>query len=417
MPEERHSIIVVGAGVVGIACAVHLLRDGHRVTIVDRGAPGEACSFGNAGVLASYGCLPVSHPGLVWSVPGMLLSPSGVLRIRWRYWLALFPWLVKFLRAGSMDRMQSSARALSFLVSGSLEQHRDLAKGTEVEALLRPAPLVYAYADESKLASGLQSWEWRRPYGVDYRVVRGEALRELEPALSPDLPCAVVVDDCGHTTNPARLVKGLARYAQAHGATLLERDVLDIRPHESGGARLTTDAGDMLSEKVVIAAGAWSGTLTARCGEPVPLEAERGYHVVLRDPGVAPRAIVGSASGKFLATPMEDGLRLAGTSEFAGLDAAPDYRRAEVLRRQARDLFPDANIDDYSQWMGPRPSLPDSLPVLGASRRHRGIYYAFGHQHVGLTCAPRSGRLIADLIAGRTPNIDLEPYRIDRFQA
>jgi D-amino-acid dehydrogenase len=417
MQEVRHSITVVGAGVVGIACAVHLLRDGHRVTIVDRSAPGEACSFGNAGVLASYGCLPVSHPGLVWSVPGMLLRPTGALSIRWRYWLTLFPWLVKFLRAGRMHRMQSSARALSFLVAGSLEQHRDLARGTGVETLLRPAPLVYAYADERKLAEGLMSWEWRRPYGVDPRVVRGEALRELEPALSPHLPCAVVIDDCGHTTDPARLVKGLASYAQRNGATLLERDVLDIRPRESGGVLVTTDAGDMLSEKVVIAAGAWSGKLAARCGEPVPLEAERGYHVVLRNPGVAPRSIVGSASGKFLATPMDDGLRLAGTSEFAGLDAAPDYRRAEVLRRQARDLFPDANIDDYSQWMGPRPSLPDSLPVIGASRRHAGVYYAFGHQHVGLTCAPRTGRLIADLIAGRVPNIDLDAYRIDRFGA
>jgi D-amino-acid dehydrogenase len=149
----------------------------------------------------------------------------------------------------------------------------------------------------------------------------------------------------------------------------------------------------------------------------VPLEAERGYHVMLHDPGVTPRAIVGSAEGKFLATPMQDGLRLAGTSEFAGLDAAPDYRRAEVLRRQARDLFPDANIDDYSHWMGPRPSLPDSLPVIGRSRHHAGIFYAFGHQHVGLTCAPRTGRLIADLVAGRRSNIDLEPYRVDRFQS
>jgi D-amino-acid dehydrogenase len=415
MHEERHSITVLGAGIVGIACAVHLLRDGHRVTIVDRAAPGEACSFGNAGVFASYGCLPVSLPGLAWSVPGMLFRPDGALSIRWRYWLTLFPWLVKFVRAGRMDRMQSSARALSFLVTGSLEEHRQLAKGTGVEPLLRPAPLVYAYADERSLAGGLKSWNWRRPYGVDPRVVRGAELRELEPALSANLPCAVVIDDCGHTTDPSRLVKGLAEYAQSEGATLLKRNVFDIQPQDGGGLRLVTDDGDILTERLVIAAGAWSGKLAARCGEPVPLEAERGYHVVLRDPGVEPRAIVGSAKGKFLATPMEEGLRLAGTSEFAGLDAAPDYRRAEVLRRQARDLFPDVRIDDYSQWMGPRPSLPDSLPVIGRSRRLAGIYYAFGHQHVGLTCAPRTGRLIADLIAGRRPNIDLEPYRVDRF--
>ncbi len=415
MRANTHSITVLGAGVIGIACAVHLLRDGHRVTIVDRLSPGEACSFGNAGVFASYACLPVSLPGLVWSVPGMLFDPAGALTIRWRYWLTLFPWLVRFVRAGSMDRMQSSARALSILVSDSLEQHRDLARGAGVDDLLRAAPLVYAYADEASLSKGIESWNWRRPHGVEPRVVRGAELRELEPALSTHLPCAVVIDDCGYTTNPSRLVKGLADYAQKQGATLLERNVVDIHPRDAGGVRLSADGGDMLTETLVIAAGAWSGQLAARCGEAVPLEAERGYHVTLHDPGVMPRTIVGSAKGKFLATSMDEGLRLAGTAEFAGLDAPPDYRRAEVLRAQARDLFPDVNIDDYSQWMGQRPALPDSLPVIGSSRRHTGIYYAFGHQHVGLTCAPKTGRLIADLVAGRTPDIDPEPYRVDRF--
>ena len=415
MGQAKHSITVLGAGIVGIACAVHLLRDGHRVTIIDRLPPGEACSSGNAGVFASHACLPVSVPGLAWSVPGMLFDPAGALTIRMGYWLSLFPWLVKFLRAGRMDRMQSSARALSLLVSDSLEQHRELARGAGVDHLLRPAPLVYAYADEVSLSKGMPGWEWRRPHGVTPRVVRGAELRELEPALSTKLACAVVIDDCGHTTNPSRLVKGLAEYAQRQGATLLQRDVVDIHPLDDGGVRLSTDDGDIVSEKVVIAAGAWSGSLAARCGEKVPLEAERGYHVMLRNPGVTLRSIVGSAKGKFLATPMDEGLRLAGTSEFAGLDAAPDYGRAELLRRQARELFPDANTDDFSQWMGHRPSLPDSVPVIGQSQRHAGIFYAFGHQHVGLTCAPKTGRLIADLVAGRTPNIDLVPYRVDRF--
>lgn len=417
MGDGKHSITVLGAGIVGVACALHLLRDGHRVTIVDRLTPGEACSSGNAGIFASYACLPVSHPGLVWSVPGMLLDPAGPLTIRLGYWLTLFPWLVRFLRAGRMDRMQASARSLGFLVGDSFEQHRDLARGAGLDHLLRPAPFAYAYGSEGGLAKELESWRWRRPLGVDYRIVRGGELRELEPSLSPDLPCAVVVDDCGHTTDPSRLVKGLAEHAQAQGATLLQREVLDLRPRADGGVLIATDDGDIESDRVVIAAGAWSGDLSARCGESVPLEAERGYHVMLRDPGVRPRAIVGSARGKFVATPMDGGLRLAGTSEFAGLDAPPDYRRAEVLRRQVRELFPDANIDDYSRWMGQRPTLPDSLPVIGPSQKHPGIYYAFGHQHVGLTAAPKTGRLIADLIAGRTPNVDVDAFRVDRFQS
>ena len=258
MSKDRQSITVLGAGIIGIACAVHLLRDGHRVTIIDRLPPGEACSFGNAGVFANYGCLPVSVPGLAWSVPGMLFHPAGALTIRLGYWLTLFPWLVKFLRAGRMDRMQSSAHALSLLVSDSLEQHRDLARGAGIDHLLRPAPLVYAYGDEVSLSKGMPGWDWRRPYGVTPRVVRGAELRELEPALSPKLPCAVVIDDCGHTTDPSQLVKGLAEYAQRQGATMLQRDVMDIHPLDAGGVRLSTDDGDVVCENLVIAAGAWS---------------------------------------------------------------------------------------------------------------------------------------------------------------
>ena len=226
------------------------------------------------------------------------------------------------------------------------------------------------------------------PYGVNARVVRGAELRELEPALSPALPCAVVIDDCGHTTDPSRLVKGLAEYAQRQGATMLQRDVVDIHPLDDGGVRLSTDDGDILCEKLVIAAGAWSGNAGCamrRTGAP-------GGRTWLSRHAARPggRAAFHRrlGEGKFLATPMDGGLRLAGTSEFAGLDAAPDYGRAELLRRQARELFPDVNIDDFSQWMGQRPSLPDSVPVIGhIATPRRDSYYAFGHQHVGLTCA------------------------------
>lgn len=415
MNGDGQSVTVVGAGIVGIACAIHLLRDGHDVTVVDRLAPGEACSYGNAGVLASYAVLPVSHPGLLWSVPGMLMNPRGPLAIRMGYLPALFPWLVRFVRAGSMARMQASARAIAYLVEDSLEQHLDLARGAGVDHLLRPVRFIYAYAGEESLARGLAGWDWRKPFGVRFRVARGAELRELEPALSPELSCAVVIDECGQTTDPGALVKGLARHAAASGATLLQRDVLDIRPREGGGVVLDTDDGPIASDRVVVAAGAWSGRLAERCGEPVPLEAERGYHAVLTDPGVMPGAIVGSASGKFIATPMDAGLRLAGTSEFAGLDAPPDFRRADVLRSQVRAMFPGVSTDAYTEWMGQRPTLPDSLPVIGPSGRIPGVYYAFGHQHVGLTTAPRTGRLVADLVAGRRPNVDVAPYRIDRF--
>jgi D-amino-acid dehydrogenase len=412
---SRESVTVLGAGIVGIACAIHLQRDGHRVTVVDRLVPGEACSFGNAGILATYACLPIFEPGLIWKVPGMLKDPEGPLAIRFRYLPYLAPWLLRFVRAGRADRRESSAKALRMLVGGAVERHQDLARGSDAVSLLVPSPLVYAYGDEASLAADESSWALRRRMGVPIRVVKGAELRELEPALSPDLGCAVVMEDCGYTTNPSRLVKVLAAHAESRGVRHLRREVRDIAFDDGGGVRLHTDAEDLVSHKLVVAAGAWSGRIAAACGEPVPLEADRGYHVTIRNPGVTLRTAVGSARGRFIATPMEDGLRLAGTTELARLDAPPDYRRAEILLKQAGELFPRVNTTDYTQWMGQRPTIPDSLPVISASKRHAGVYYAFGHQHVGLTSAPMTGSLIADLVAGRRPNIDLEPYRIDRF--
>lgn len=412
---DGKAVTVLGAGIVGIACAIHLQRDGHRVTVVDRLAPGEACSSGNAGILASYACLPLAKPGILRKVPGMLLDAEGPLVIRLRHLPSLTPWLLRFLRAAGADAMESSARALGMLVGGSVERHRDLARGSGADSLLVSSPILYAYQDRASLAADQDVWKLRERYGVPIRVVEGTELRKMEPALSADLRCAVVLEDCGYTTNPARLVKVLASHAESEGARVLRREVRHIGFDGERGVRLHTDAEDLICDKVVIAAGAWSSAIAAACGEPVPLEAERGYHVTIHNPGVAPRTAVASARGHFFATPMEGGLRLAGTSELARLDAPPDYRRAELLLKQARELFPGVNTSDHTRWMGQRPTLPDSLPVICASKRRGDVYYAFGHQHIGLTTAPITGSLIADLVAGRRPNIDLEPYRIDRF--
>jgi D-amino-acid dehydrogenase len=240
-------------------------------------------------------------------------------------------------------------------------------------------------------------------------------IRQIEPALAPIFARAAHIPEHGHTLDPWRLVQRLAEGFQRDGGTVLRREVRDAEVGPDGPTRLHTDQGDMEVGTLVIAAGAWSARLAARFGDRVPLESHRGYHVTVADPGVEPRMPVMWAERKFMMTPMQPGLRFAGTVEFAGLEAPPDYRRARVLLEQGKEVFPDLNAGRTTEWMGHRPCLPDSLPVIGRSRRFRNVLYAFGHGHTGLSGAPTTGRAIADLVAGRPPALDVTPFRVDRF--
>ena len=412
---EGASVTVIGAGIVGIACAVNLQRDGHRVTVVDRLPPGEGTSLGNAGVMASCAVVPVSTPGVIWKVPGMLLDPMGPLSLRWRYLPRLLPWLREYIRNSSPEKVEKIADALSLLLDSSVDEHLALAAGTGAQQWVRPAPYLYVYPNEGAFAADAYAWKLREERGVRFEILRNGEVQAFAPSLSPEYRCAVMLENHGFTPDPMRLVKALAEHFERSGGTLVRAEVRDIEMGPNGPARLLTDEGPLRFDKLVIAAGAWSGRLAARLGDPVPLETERGYHITIENSGIELGGPIMSAKGKFVATPMACGLRLAGLVEFGGLSAPPDYARARTLLRHAKKLFPGVRTATYTEWMGHRPSLPDSLPVIAASSRFPAVYYAFGHQHVGITAGPRTGRLIADLVAGRTPNIDLSPFRADRF--
>jgi D-amino-acid dehydrogenase len=411
----KRKVTVIGAGIVGMASAVHLQRDGHDVTVVDRVPPGDGCSFGNAGIFATASMIPVSTPGLIWDVPKYLIDPLGPLSLRWSYLPRMIPWLVSFLRNGSPARMARIADALSTLLAASVEAHQRLAAGTGAERWIRPSPYILAYKNKAAFETDRRFWEMRRERGARYDLLDSDALRQIEPALAHDFSFAVHLHDHGHALDPARLVKALADHFMRQGGTVLERDVTDIEVGPDGPTRLLTSEGPLDIDVLVIAAGAWSARLTRRLGDKVPLEAERGYHITIRNPGVAPTNPIASAKGKFVATPMEPGLRVAGLVEFGGLEAPPTAARHEALLAHVRRMFPGVDTSDVTTWMGHRPSLPDSLPVIGPSSRFPSVFYAFGHQHVGLTGGPRTGELIADLIGGRTPNIDLAPFSVSRF--
>ena len=412
-------VVIIGAGVVGIASACYLQREGCRVVVLDPRGPGEGTSSGNAGCLNGSSVVPVAMPGVVRNVPGWLLDPEGPLSIRLRYLPVLAPWLWRFLRAATPERVRAQARALRALLAPSIESYLPIARDAGAEDLIRRQGHLFAYKSEQSFAKDLTAMTLRRDNGIAVDDLSADELRQLDPNLSRDFVRGRLITENGHVSDPLELVRRLAEAVVRNGGTILREEALDF---VTDGGRVTgvrTARGVQPASHVVVAAGAWSKRLAARLGDRVPLDTERGYHIMLKDPEVRPRLPTMSVEGKFIATPMDEGIRFAGTVEFAGLDAPPDWRRARILLRQGLDMYPglprEIPEERLTQWMGFRPSMPDSLPVLGPARRFGNAFYAFGHGHVGLAAAAMSGGVIAALVAGRPPPIDMAAFRADRF--
>ena len=412
--SSRH-VTVVGAGIVGMATALNLQRAGFDVQVVDKGPPGEGASLGNAGIMASCAVVPVPTPGIWKKAPGMLADPMGPLSVKWSYVLGMLPWLASYLRNSSAERVEAIASGLSDILSGSVEEHQMLARGTPAQDWIVPAPYIYLYRDERDFRKENFAWGLRYKHGVKYSTLRGGEVQEMDPTISQDYRFALALEGHGFARDPLRLVQSLAQDFVGQGGTIMQREITDIEIGSDGPKSLISPDGPIEVDILVVAAGAWSGKLAARLGSPVPLESERGYHVVLTDPGIKPKHPIMSTSGKFVATPMAMGLRLAGLIEFAGLEAAPNYKRARTLLKHAQQLFPGVRTQAFSEWMGHRPALPDSLPVIGPSPHFQNVYFAFGHQHVGLSSGPKTGRLLAEMIQGHASNIDMEPFSVMRF--
>ena len=408
-------VTVIGAGIVGIVSANFLQRDGHAVTVVDPRPPGEGCSRGNAGNISPGSCLPIALPGTLANVPAWLFDPLGPLRLRLGYLPRALPWFARFARAATRDRAQATAYALRTLHVRTLDLYESLISEAGAPDLISRPGQLHVYETEEAFAGALLGREILHECGVEMQELDGPEIRDLEPSLAPIFARAVFFPRHGFCLSPLRLVQTLAEKFVRSGGTILRRTVTGFEIGPEGPERLHTDAGDLDVDNLVIAAGAWSGKLTARLGDKVPLEAERGYHLELPDPGTVPTRSISWGERKFTATPMEMGLRFAGTAEFAGIDAPPDYRRARILLTHGKRMFPGLNGEGGRVWMGARPSFPDSRPVIGPSTRHGNVFYAFGHSHTGLTAAPMTGKLIASLVAGRAPEIDLAPFRVDRF--
>lgn len=413
--EERSPVVVVGAGIVGVCCALYLLRDGHRVVLVDRGAPGEGASFGNGSIITEEAVVPVQTPGMARKVPGMLADPLGPLAIRWSYLPRIAPWLMRFLRASSPQQVEQISIALGQLLEGCLKAYDPLVEAAGIGDMIRRSGWVSVYETESGFSSYEPMLELQRRRGVNFEILPAEELRQLAPSLAPIFCRGVFYPDVAHTVDNFRFVQELAAAFVRLGGVIRQQNVVGFEQGEAGVTSVVTEADRIACSGVVIAAGAWSKTLAVMLGSRPPLDTERGYHLTLPHAGADLRLPVYSTERGFVCTPLENGLRIAGTVELGGLEAAPNWKRAEVLYRNASRWFPGLDRRDESRWMGYRPSMPDSVPVIGPSPRHRNAFFAFGHGHCGLSLAARSGELVAALVAGRDPGIDMRPYRVDRF--
>ncbi len=412
---QTRNITVIGAGIVGIATASYLRRDGHQVTVVDQRPPGEYCSFGNAGILSPGSCVPIAMPGVLAQVPGYLLDPLGPLALRWSYLPRALPWLLKFVAAADIKRVEKIADGLRALLVQTFDAYTPLVKSAGVEDLIHKSGYMVVYSSRRAYQGDALGWKLRRDRGVVIDELDAAEIRKRLPGLHGDHEMGLFLHDHGWCANPERLTKALAAQFERDGGKILQRRVLGIDVGADGPRALRTDAGELPVEHLVICAGAHSSEFTAQLGDVVPLEAERGYHITYSDPRYRLPMPVMVPEHKCFVTPMEMGLRIAGQSEFAGVNAEPNYARADVLGKLMQRMFPGISNVDATKWMGRRPSMPDSTPVISRSTRFGNVHYAFGHGHIGLVGGAPTGRLVADMIAGRTPRIDLAPYRVSRF--
>lgn len=414
MPAEPHAVII-GAGIVGTSCAYFLQRDGWRVTLVDAVPPGHGASLGNAGIISLGSILPVATPGILRRVPHYLLDRTSPFALRWAYLPRLLPWLYRFVRASRPERATAIAGAIAALVSRADAAHDLVIQGCGLGDLVhRPGWLKVARSQAALDDATALDRAFLDRHGVPFELLDAAEVHELEPALAPEIACGLYLRQNRAVRHPQRYVAGIAETVRERGGEILHTKAKRLIREGAAIRAVKTGKGRLRPDLVVLAGGAFSHLLLQPIGLRIPLESERGYHVMLPHPARTLHRPVYAVEHGFVLAPMLEGLRLTGGVELASPFAPPDFRRIRRLARKATCLVPDLQPQILSEWLGRRPSLPDSLPVLGRAPGIENLILAFGHQHIGLTLGPLTGRLVADIAAGRDPGLDLTPYRADR---
>lgn len=408
--------VVVGAGIVGAAIAFELQRRGKSVVLVDRDQPGRGASFGNMASIAVTEFMPISRPTTWAKIPGWLADPEGPIRLRPGYLPKLTPWLLRFLAAGRPSRVAKLEQAGAALCRRVYDDLLPMLDAAGVPDVLSEEGCLSLYASDAELAADREHIDIIERFGFHCPELSRDELQELEPTIAPVIKKAILFPKNKSIRDPYRLVLTLVERFREMGGTVETGEVAAIDCQDGKVSSIVLADGRRIAcTEAILAAGAYTGRLSRMIGEPIPLETERGYHTQIMAPGIALRHSLIWPAKAFMVTPTAGGIRIGGTVEMAGLEAAPDYRRARVLVSRAKQALPALQVKETSEWMGHRPALPDTVPIISRSAKVQGIFYATGHGHLGLTYSATTARLIADLVTGQTPPLDLTPYRVDRF--
>ncbi len=412
----NQTCIVVGAGAVGASCAWHLQKKGFKVSLVDDEEPGQVTSFGNAGCISPSSIVPFSYPGVIREVPRWLFDPDGPLKIRWRDFPRLVPWFWRFWRAGRMEAVEHIATSMTPLMKQVHASFDEILQATGSEGLREKKGCLLVYDSEESWRGSQWQFELMKTHGFSTRDIGPAELADMEPDVHAPYGQARMLEDWYHLINPGEVCRRIADDFVNNGGDLVKDRVQKITTNNSAVHAQTVSGAVLQADQLICAAGVWSNYLAKQLDGTVPMVPKRGYHSMLPEPGVNLGRPVFFSSRQFIATPMQHGLRLAGTAEFARVDAPANYARARALVNIARNYMPALRTDNVTEWMGQRPMMPDSMPVIGRSPSHpERIIYAFGHGHYGLTQGPLTGRLVAQIAAGEDTGLDLTPFRFDRF--
>lgn len=408
-------ILIVGGGIVGIACAARLAEAGRRVTVIDRTGICEETSSGNAAALAFSDLLPLAHKGMLRNLPGWLMDPLGPLSIPPAYLPKLAPWLVRFLLAGNPRAFDHAVSAQAALMALSEQAWMALMDRAGARDFLREDGCLELYDSQRSFAAARPTYDLRERYGIEFRHLSRAELQDFQPGLSADFAAGTFVPRWKTVTEPKELGRAIWAHAERNGARFTAGQVETVAGIDGGALAVLVDGRRYRAEHLVVAAGAWSHRLASQVRDRIPLETERGYNTTLPPGAFDLRLQLFFADHGFVATPLSTGVRIGGAVELGGLDRPPDYRRAKAMLKKAQRFLPGLKAEGGREWMGYRPSLPDSLPVIGRSSASPRILYAFGHGHLGLTQAAATGHLILELVGEQSPSIDLSPFDPRRF--
>ncbi|WP_333814241.1 NAD(P)/FAD-dependent oxidoreductase [Tabrizicola sp.] len=407
-------VTVIGAGVIGLSAALMAQARGLSVTVVDREGPAAGASAGNAGAFAFTDILPLASPGILRKAPKWLLDPLGPLTIPPAYALQIAPWLYRFWRACSPRAVAASTTAQTALMDLSRAELEPFLAVTGTLPMLRKDGNLQVYEGEAELQASLPGWQAREAHGIEFRHMTAAEMAGVQPGLSPRFTHGTFTPGWYSIADPKNYVLALAERFQAQGGTIRRAEVTGLEPRESG-VYIRTKGEPLAADKVVLAAGAFSHRIAATLGERIPLETERGYNTTLPPDALDLRCQVTFGGHGFVVSRLSTGIRVGGAVELGGLSLPPNYKRSEAMLRKAKAFLPGLKTEGGTQWMGFRPSLPDSLPAIGRSKATPNVIHAFGHGHLGLTQSAGTARLVADLLTGAPPALDLTPFSPQRF--